>query len=72
MKIVTFLRDLDGPVEAATVTEFFALPAEDRDNWEEWVWQDVPDKATAIARHDEAHERWHADQMADRAEQDTY
>ena len=37
-----------------------------------WVWQEAPDEATALAQHNDMHDKWAADQEAGRPEQHTY
>ena len=70
MKIVTFTTYDNEDPQTMTIDEFRALP--ESPDWSEYVWQDVPDKATAIARHQEAMDAYEADNNAGRPIKGTY
>lgn len=62
MKIVTFeLFDSDGNSEVFALTRSEWKRQGIPEDWNEFVWQDQPSKAAAIARHDTAMELFHSD-----------
>lgn len=72
MKIVSY-EIVPGEVAAATLEEWRASDAvRDAVGAHEWVWQDVADRETAIARHYDAHAAWEADLYGGKPERDTY
>jgi len=65
----------DNHFEPACMTEaVFATPAGRAivDDADAYVWQEAPDEATALAQHNDLHDKWAADQEAGRPEAYTY
>jgi hypothetical protein len=60
-------------LQALTEAEFnAAYPDPKQFNYDEFVWQDVPNKVTALARHDEAFEAWRDGQNAGKPDKESY
>lgn len=72
MKIITFTTYDNEDVQALTVDEFFGQDGFNDTDWDEFVWQDVPNKQAAVARHAEAMDAYEADNKAGRPSKDTY
>ena len=62
-RFVTYLPDDSDDVHCLSEAEFSAVkktPEFDSFGWDEWVWQEAPDKETAIANHFVKMDEWHA------------
>jgi hypothetical protein len=70
MKIMTFTTYLNEDTQALTLDEFNALP--EAPDWTEYVWQEAPDKPSAIARHQEAMDAYEDDNTAGKPIKETY
>ena len=70
----TYENEGNGFEPACMTEEVFNTP-EGRKIIEEagaFIWQEAPDEATALAQHNDLHDRWSADQEAGRPELHTY
>lgn len=67
-----FITYCDYDAETQVMSEAEFKTKGQPNDWEEYVWQDVADAATALARHDEAMDAYDADNKAERPIKDTY
>lgn len=68
-RFVTFTTYEDEDPQAMTEAEYRAAGETD---WAEWVWQEAPDKASAVMQHAAKMEAYEADCSAGRPAAHTY
>jgi hypothetical protein len=73
MRIITYYLNSTRKLHALTADEFKArFPDIETFNYDEFVWQEQPSKAAALARHDRAFIAWRNDIDAGRPPQEYY
>lgn len=63
MRFVTYIPEGHDDVFCLSEQEFRAhkaTPEFDEHGWDEWVWQEAPDKDTAVANHFVKMDEWHS------------